>query len=151
MQTLYHGTRATTARRIVTEGFKRGKTASYTGTGINLMPLMTIAQEYGPVQANGAVLQCRLADTAVIVDLDAWRIDDSYFHNHPEVDGVTVCHGNVVVVWNPEVIVVERKLTTAETRAILANELEEGGPDMAYNGATQDEFERYCASRGWAA
>jgi hypothetical protein len=66
---LYHGTNNNRARNIITEGFRRAKSASYTGTGVNFSEHMSTSYEYGSYENGGCVLVAGVSNKATIINL----------------------------------------------------------------------------------
>lgn len=146
---LYHGTSRGNAKKILAEGFRRAKHASYTGTGVNLSQCMTVSYEYGEYEHSGCVLQVALKPDT--------RWNDANFRDSPDfrsgntdeffrksgLDALCTFSGNVWIVWNPEVIVDIRMLSHEEAVARLVSEFEEDGPNCAYNGVAGTYAELY--------
>jgi len=144
----YHGTSLTNANNILAGGFKRSDVPSFTGTGVNLTECMTISYEYGGYEG-GAILKCEVSQSANIIDHDSYRDLDDFFKANPHIDGVSLYGGNVVVIWNADVITKTEIMKADDITHRLHEEFEGGGPNMAYNGNTQDQFEVFCEAKGW--
>lgn len=143
MVTLYHGTKARFAKKILSEGFRRAAVSSYTGTGINMSERMCVSYEYGPYEYRGCVLRCELEEQATIQDIGFKTVSDRYFYENPGIDAVTSYGGNVWVVWNPAVIRQVTRVSKREALQVLHNEFLEDGANHAYNGAVQDHCEAF--------
>lgn len=139
----FHGTSLENARQIRQSGFRRGSTPTYTGTGINLTPLAVLAYEYGTYEAKGCILTVEVEASARTASVDTYCLSDSFWRDHPQVDAVSLCGGNVWVVWNTSVLKVTSQLSHDEALARLVSEFEEDGPNCAYNGLVGDYAEVY--------
>lgn len=116
---LYHGTRRQSADAIVHTGFRRGRSRSYTGTGVCMSECVTIAYEYGMYETGGSVVETWIAANARWQDgadpatsapageCDAW---DAMFVVSG-LDALRTYAGNVWVVWHPDVLVRRRRLS----------------------------------------
>lgn len=65
---LYHGTRATSAKSILRDGFRRSRSRSYTGTGVCLTDEVSIAYEYGVYETGGCILEVWLSASTTWFD-----------------------------------------------------------------------------------
>jgi hypothetical protein len=143
---LYHGTRAQAAKAILRDGFRRGRSRSYTGTGICLSESISVAYEYGMYETGGSILQAWLSPTARLADRsgcmplecaagrDTW---DDYFATSG-LDAVRAYGGNVWVVWSPQVLIHVSRLSHREAVRRLCAEFDADGPDCGYNGVVSD-------------
>jgi hypothetical protein len=140
MSIYYHGTTSKNAKSILKNGFRRGSSPSYTGTGVNLTESMTIAYEYGSYENNSVVLAVRLAENCNLVHLNQYSISDSYFLENPEVDAVSLFGGNVIIVWNLDCICIKdiTKLPHLQSVEVMLKEMAEDGVSMGYNGWVED-------------
>lgn len=143
---LHHGTRSQAATVILREGFRRGRSRSYTGTGVCLSETLSVAYEYGMYETGGCVLQTWLSPTARWVDRsgcialersaehDTW--DD--FFKTSGLDAVRAYAGNVWVVWNPQALTLVRRLSHRDAIQELCAQFDSDGPDHGYNGVVSD-------------
>ena len=140
---LFHGTSRNRAKKILSDGFKRGKKASYTGTGINLSESITISYEYGAYESGGCVLEVELSDDANLENIGSACASDQLFQDNAELDAIVSYGGNVYVIWNTKVIKAIRIIPKKEALALLYKQFQEDGDNMAYNGYVQDHCDNY--------
>jgi len=143
---LHHGTRSQAATAILREGFRRGRSRSYTGTGVCLSETLSVAYEYGMYETGGCVLQTWLSPTARWVDrsgcitperaADRNTWDD--FFEASGLDAVRAYGGNVWVVWNPQALTLVRRLSHREAIHGLCAQFDSDGPDHGYNAVVSD-------------
>lgn len=142
----FHGTGSQAATAIVKEGFRRGRSRNYTGTGVCLSETLSVAYEYGMYETGGCVLQTWLAPTSWwadqtgcvalerMADRDTW--DD--FFKTSGLDAVRAYGGTVWVVWNPQALTVIRRLSHREAIQGLCSQFDKDGPDNGYNAVVSD-------------
>ena len=143
---LYHGTRAQAATTILRQGFRRGRSRNYTGTGVCLSEAISVAYEYGMYETRGCVMQiwlspaARWADKSGCLSLERGAERDTWddFFAGSGLDAVRVYGGNVWVVWNPEVLIQRHRLSHREAIRRLCAEFDQDGPDCGYNGVAGD-------------
>jgi hypothetical protein len=131
---LYHGTTSARARSILKGGFRRAKSASYTGTAVNLTGSPCLAWEYGP-DVGGKILEVTLSpDTR-------WSEDSSHGDSQDErfargdIDALRSFGGNIWLLCNmaPSLVRV-RVLPLSEIMTLVVAEWCQDGPQMGYNG-----------------
>ncbi len=131
---LYHGTSTARASAIRRGGFRRSKSASYTGTAINLADTVCMAWEYGP-DRGGKILEVTLSPKTRWEndnrDAD-WNCDARFAGG--ELDALRAFGGNVWLLWNPEMVVGIRALTLKEIMVKALAEWRADGRDVGYNG-----------------
>lgn len=134
---LYHGTKSRYAARILKDGFRLAKEASYMGTGVCLTDEITTAYEYGAYEEGGCVLEVRLDPAAAheTLSIDDVGIGDydRYMRQH-HLDALETYGGNVWVLGNPFKVMSMRKLTHREALKLLLQRIDAEGPQMGYNG-----------------
>lgn len=143
---LYHGTRVTSAKAILRDGFRRSQSRSYTGTGVCLTDEISIAYEYGIYETGGCILEVRLSasttwcDSAGIANLERPAGRDAYddFFKASRFDAVRCYGGNVWVLWTTSRAVQVRLLTHGEALRMLCAGFEADGPDCGYNNVVSD-------------
>ena len=143
---LYHGTRSQAATAILREGFRRGRSRSYTGTGVCLSEAISVAYEYGMYETGGCILQTWLSPAARWVDKsgcipleraagrDTW---DDFFATSG-LDAIRAYGGNVWVVWNPQALTSVCRLSHREAVQLLCAQFDKDGPDHGYNQVVSD-------------
>ena len=131
---LYHGTSTARATAIRRGGFRRSKSASYTGTAVNLADTVCMAWEYGPVRAGRfwRSLFRRTPDGRTTVESTDWNCDARFASG--ELDALRAFAGNVWLLWNPEVVAAVRALTFKEIMVKALAEWRADGRDVGYNG-----------------
>lgn len=143
---LYHGTRATSAKSILRDGFRRSRSRSYTGTAVCLTDEISIAYEYGMVETGGRILEVWLSasttwcDSAGIPSLGRPAGRDAYddFFKASRFDAIRCYGGNVWVLWTTSRAVQVRALTHGEALRMLCAGFEADGPDCGYNNVVSD-------------
>ncbi len=142
---LYHGTRESSARHILRTGFRRGRSRSYTGTGVCLSESITVSYEYGTYETGGCVLEAWLAPSArwadgIGSDEGQGEGDNPWdgFFLRTGSDAVRGWGGNVWVVWNPAVLLSVRRLSHREAIRRMCAAFDADGPNCGYNGVTSE-------------
>jgi hypothetical protein len=134
---LFHGTRSARATAIRRAGFRRAKSASYTGTAVNLTESVCMAWEYGP-DRGGKILEVTFAPGVrwENVPMGAGSDCDARFASG-EVDALRTYGGNVWLLWKPEMVASIRPLPLKEIMTMAVAEWRKDG-FMGYNGDMDD-------------
>jgi hypothetical protein len=131
---LYHGTSSHRARSILKHGFRRARSAFYTGTAVNLTESVCLAWEYGP-QRGGKILAAELDPDTRWQEAARLPVGQSYdpIFSSGAIDALRTYGGNVWLLWTMERARV-RVLSLPEIMSRLVAELRQDGPDCSYNG-----------------
>jgi len=133
---LLHGTSKAKSRNILISGFNRGGRASYTGTAVNLTPLISLAYEYGTPEEGGAILHVRIKPGTAYETLNNTPAGFD-FDEHFATTGVSalkIYSGNIWLVWDLSCISEITPVPAMSARLQLLHHIAKEGPQCGYNG-----------------